>query len=106
MEEHRYLFDAPKLALYRLEAAQALGVSPATLDRLVKRGLIRPSRATRRPIFPIVELERFLRETTGSIDGNGAQRPDASGEVLQYLRDSEPQRQDDYDELEPSGRQT
>jgi predicted site-specific integrase-resolvase len=63
-EEHKYLFDVPKLGLYRSEAARALGISPATLDRLTKRGLLRPSRATRRPIYPIVEIERFLRETS------------------------------------------
>jgi len=54
----------PKLALTRLEAAEAIGVSPPTIDRLTKRGLLRPSRATRRPIYPIPEIERFLRETT------------------------------------------
>jgi len=54
---------APKLALNRLEAAAAIGVSPATLDRLTLRGLLRPSRATRRPIYSVRELERFLKET-------------------------------------------
>ena len=53
-----------KLALNRIEAAEAISVSPATFDRLVLRGLIRPSRATRRPIFSVKELERFLKETT------------------------------------------
>lgn len=53
-----------KLALSRLEAAAALGVSPITVDRLTKRGLLRPSRATRRPLFPMWEIERFLRETS------------------------------------------
>ena len=36
----------PKLGLNRGEAAKALDVSPATLDRLAQRGLIRPCRAT------------------------------------------------------------
>ncbi len=56
-----------KLALSRNEAAAALGISPVTLDRLTKRGLLRPSRATRRPLYPAWELERFLRETTTEI---------------------------------------
>jgi hypothetical protein len=56
-----------KLAFPRREAAQVISVSPATLDRLVERGLLRPSRATRRPLFSRIELERFLRETTGAI---------------------------------------
>jgi hypothetical protein len=64
MDNQRILFEAPKLALTRVEAADALDVSPATLDRLVKRGLIRPSRALRRPLFAIAEIERFLRETS------------------------------------------
>jgi hypothetical protein len=58
----------PKLAYNRREAAQVISVSPATLDRLVERGLLRPSRATRRPLFSREELERFLRATTGAID--------------------------------------
>jgi hypothetical protein len=54
----------PKLALNRIEAAEAIGQSPATIDRLTKRGLLRPSRATRRPIYSVKELERFLKATT------------------------------------------
>ena len=56
-----------KLALSRTEAAKTLGISAITIDRLVKRGLLKPSRATRRPLFPVWEIERFLRETTGGI---------------------------------------
>jgi helix-turn-helix protein len=67
MSEQRILFEAPRLALTRVEAADALNISPATLDRLVKRGLIRPSRALRRPLFSIAEIERFLRETTSAV---------------------------------------
>jgi len=52
-----------KLALSREEAAGALGVSAKTVDRLTKRGLLRPSRATRRPLYPIWEMERFLRDS-------------------------------------------
>jgi helix-turn-helix protein len=68
MHKQRILFETPKLALTRVEAADALNISAATLDRLVKRGLLRPSRALRRPLFPIAEVERFLRETTGNIN--------------------------------------
>jgi DNA-binding transcriptional MerR regulator len=53
-----------QLSLNRVEAAKALGVSPATIDRLTARGLLRPSRATRRPLYSVKELERFLKETT------------------------------------------
>ena len=67
MENQRILFEAPKLALTRVETADALNISPATVDRLVKRDLLRPSRALRRPLFPIAEIERFLRETTAEV---------------------------------------
>jgi predicted urease superfamily metal-dependent hydrolase len=55
--------NVPKLALTREEAAQAIGVHPITISRLTERGLLRPSRATRRPLYPITEIERFLRDT-------------------------------------------
>jgi hypothetical protein len=51
------------LALSRAETARALGVSAITVDRLAKRGLLHPSRAIRRPVYPIWEIERFLRES-------------------------------------------
>jgi hypothetical protein len=60
-------YGRSRIALSRVEAGKALGVSVITIDRLVKRGLLRPSRATRRPLFPIWELERFLRETSMQI---------------------------------------
>ena len=56
-----------KLALSRAEAAEALGISTVTLDRLTERGLLHPSRATRRPLYPIWEIERFLRDTSEAI---------------------------------------
>lgn len=52
-----------RLGYGRKEAAQLLGISPPTLDRLVKRGLLKPSRALRRPLFTEAELLRFLEET-------------------------------------------
>jgi DNA-binding transcriptional MerR regulator len=51
----------------RVEAARVLGLSPATIDRLTKRGLLRPSRATRRPLYFTEELQRFLRETRADV---------------------------------------
>lgn len=59
--------NRPRLSYGRVEAAEILGVDPATVDRLAKRGLLRPSRATRRPMYPIWELERFLRDTSKPI---------------------------------------
>jgi len=54
----------PKLGLNRIEAAAAIGVSPATLDRLTARGLLRPCRVTYRPIYWVGELERFLKDNS------------------------------------------
>jgi len=58
----------PRLSYSRVEAAEILGVKPITVDRLAKRGLLRPSRATRRPLYPLWELERFLRETSQPVN--------------------------------------
>lgn len=56
-----------RLAYTRAEVAQILGISTISVDRLTKRGLLKPSRATRRPLFPKTEIERFLKETSKKI---------------------------------------
>lgn len=53
----------PRLSYNRHEAAEILGVSVESVDRLVVRGLLKPSRALRRPLFSTAELERFLAST-------------------------------------------
>jgi len=57
-----------KLAVPADEAAELISVSRTTLDRLTKRGLIHPVKATRNPIFAVSELQRFLDETTQPIE--------------------------------------
>jgi excisionase family DNA binding protein len=54
----------PAQAALKLKpAAEYLGgLSKPTMYRLVERGLLKPCRATRHLLFPIAELERFLRE--------------------------------------------
>lgn len=59
-----------RLALNRVEAAAFLGLSPATIDRLAKRRMLRASRATRRPLYAISELERFLSESTDALSAS------------------------------------
>jgi hypothetical protein len=49
-----------KLAYNRDETAKLISQSPATLDRLAARGLIQPNRATRRPVYPLEEILRYL----------------------------------------------
>ena len=63
MDEHfkSKIEQVPKLALNRIETALAISQSPATVDRLTKRGLLHPCRATRRPLYAIKEIERFLK---------------------------------------------
>jgi predicted site-specific integrase-resolvase len=57
---------APLGALKLKDAADYLGgVSTTTLRRLIKRGLIKPNRALRHVLIPVVELDRFI---------NGAQQ--------------------------------
>ncbi len=68
IENHVSPGPVPKLALTRVEAATALGLSPASIDRLTQRGLLRPSRATYRPLYSVKELERFLKDTSTPSD--------------------------------------
>jgi excisionase family DNA binding protein len=49
-------------ALKSKETCEYLRISTPTLHRLIKRGLLRPNRATRHLLFPIAELDRFLRD--------------------------------------------
>jgi hypothetical protein len=51
-----------RLAFTTEETAAALGIKPTTVWRLTQRGLLNPNRATRRPLYPVAEIERFLRE--------------------------------------------
>jgi excisionase family DNA binding protein len=59
------LANAPiTAAALKLEpAAKRLGgLSKPTMYRLIKKGLLRPNRTTRHLLFPISELDRFLRD--------------------------------------------
>jgi len=59
--------DAGKLARLAFtvaETGEVLGVSPATVYRLLKRGLLRSSSALRHKIIARAEIERFLKETS------------------------------------------
>jgi hypothetical protein len=50
-------------ALKLKEARHYLGnLSIPTMHRLIKRGLLKPNRSTRHLLFPISELDRFLRD--------------------------------------------
>jgi hypothetical protein len=49
-----------KLAFSKKELCDAIGVSPVTLWRLEKRGLLRPVAGIRHRIYSRKEVERFL----------------------------------------------
>jgi predicted site-specific integrase-resolvase len=49
-----------RLALTAQETADALGLKYTTLWRLTQRGKIKANRSTRRPLYSITEIERFL----------------------------------------------
>jgi hypothetical protein len=51
------------LALTMRETAATLGVNYQTVYRLNKRGLLKSSGALRTKLFPISEIERFLKST-------------------------------------------
>lgn len=53
----------PKVGYTRDEAAKMLGISVESLTRLAARGLIKPSRALRRLIYSVEEMERFMKDT-------------------------------------------
>ena len=57
----------PRLAFTMRETAEILGVSYVTVHRLLQRGLLRSSLASRHKIISKVEIERFLKETSRSI---------------------------------------
>jgi len=60
-----------RMALTRYELSRTLGISVSQIDKLTKRGLLRPSRATRRPLYSVEEIRRFLRDTTVELDDEG-----------------------------------
>ena len=53
----------PRLAYNLWEAAETLGVSPATVRRWIKGGLLKCSSASRHKLIPASEIERFLKDT-------------------------------------------
>jgi hypothetical protein len=52
---------APLGALKLKDAALYLGgISPITVRRLIKRGLLKPNRTLRHLLIPVAELDRFI----------------------------------------------
>jgi excisionase family DNA binding protein len=57
----------PRLAYSIDETAEILGISYATVHRLLTRGLLRSSLACRHKMIAKTEIERFLKETSQSL---------------------------------------
>lgn len=55
--------ETPPRALGLGAAARYLSVSKSTVRRLVRRGLISPSRLTKRPLFDRADLDRLLEQS-------------------------------------------
>ena len=51
-----------RLMLNKEDTAKLLSMSTETVDRLAKRGILKPNRKTRRPLYSIYELIRFLQD--------------------------------------------
>jgi hypothetical protein len=58
---------ATRVAYDRKAAAIMLSVSVESLDRLTERGLLKPSRALRKPLYSHKELERFMKDTQAMV---------------------------------------
>ncbi len=52
-----------RLAFTINETAAMLGISPVSVYRLLKRGLLRSSTALRHKLIPKTEIDRFLKTT-------------------------------------------
>jgi excisionase family DNA binding protein len=52
----------PRLAYSMEETAGMLGVSYITVHRLIKRGLLKSSKALRHKLIALSEIERFLAQ--------------------------------------------
>jgi len=55
----------PRMAYSMQETATILGVSYITVQRLIRRGLLKSSTALRHKLIPATEIERFLKATAG-----------------------------------------
>jgi hypothetical protein len=52
-----------QVALTRDQTAKACGFKhPVTVDRLRQRGLLHPNLTTRRPVYPLTEIARFISQ--------------------------------------------
>ena len=60
----------PKVALSVAEAAEAMSLSPRTIEAMVKAGELPTVRVGRRVLLPVAALSTWLDEQTQQGDGN------------------------------------
>jgi excisionase family DNA binding protein len=61
-DHSRHAEPVPRLALTMAEAGQSLGISPRTVEELVRTRLLRVVRVGRRVVVPVESLRAFLTE--------------------------------------------
>jgi excisionase family DNA binding protein len=54
--------EQPRIAVKINEAAARLGVHPATVRRLIARGLLKENRSLRTPLISVAALEKFVNK--------------------------------------------
>lgn len=63
------------LAVDVREAGRLISVSPFTIRRHIKRGLLKAVRVGRRVLVPVAECERIVREGVPRLPSDAPQRP-------------------------------
>ena len=58
--------NLPKLSVNLEETSQITGFSERSIRRFAQRGLLHPTRVSRRLIFTLTEIKRFLDSSTAS----------------------------------------
>jgi len=58
----RHTNIADRIALKIGESADAIGVDPVTIRRMIKRGLLRPYRGLRTPLIPVSQIRALIEK--------------------------------------------
>ena len=58
----RHTNIADRIELKIGESADAIGVDPVTIRRMIKRGLLRPYRGLRTPLIPVSQIRALIEK--------------------------------------------
>ena len=56
----RHSNSVDRIALKIKESADAIGVDPVTIRRMIKRGLLKPYRGLRTPLIPVSQIRALI----------------------------------------------